>query len=199
MYRQYSITNNEDIVNILNGRCPDYALDWNETNLFHWPNGHDYYLGNKSNETISSNMELREILSERLMKKKITNKLIFCNLDGILANVKKIKKYQYEFKILTWTERGEELWNKIKDLNPIILLNDKSKYKWCKKNLGKDIKMLYCSSREKEKFCLRGSILIDDSIECLDDWKEKGGEFVLYTEDNLEDVVERINQSMKTI
>jgi hypothetical protein len=46
MYRNYSISSKEDLININNGRCPDYALEWDkESNEQHWSEGHDYIIG----------------------------------------------------------------------------------------------------------------------------------------------------------
>ena len=64
-YRQYSITSANDAEAIENGRCPSYAVNWPlAENRLHWPQGHDYYLGN--GENINDNKELREILSKKL-------------------------------------------------------------------------------------------------------------------------------------
>lgn len=46
IYRSYTITCNEDEWNILNGRCPNYAINWNNNvNQLHWPKNHDYING----------------------------------------------------------------------------------------------------------------------------------------------------------
>jgi hypothetical protein len=47
IYRSYTITCEKDDWNIKNGRCPDYALDWQDCfNEKHWPTGHDFINGN---------------------------------------------------------------------------------------------------------------------------------------------------------
>lgn len=219
--RQYTITNNTDILNLLNGRCPDYALNWYKLNSLHWPKNHDFYLGNKND--IKDKQELREILSERLMNNSLSEKIIFCDLDGVLvdfnAGVKKrFKKYPLElnqqmmwgvinksstfFETLPWMERGQELWNAICKYNPIILSGipngnktaAEQKRKWCLKNLGPDVKVICCNSKDKYKYCLNGSILIDDRAHIGDDWIKEGGEFILYNEENLENILERVNE-----
>jgi hypothetical protein len=221
-YRQYTITNNEDILNLLNGRCPDYALNWRELNSLHWPQGHDYYLGNKNN--INDKMELREILSDRLMNKTLTKKILFCDLDGVLvdfnAGVKKrLKKYPIElnqqimwsvinksmtfFELLPWMPKGKELWNAIREYDPIILTGvpygnktaAEQKRRWCARHLGPNVKIICCYSKDKPKYCLNDSILIDDRPNIANEWNEKGGEFILYSEDNLDDILERIKNS----
>ena len=41
--RQYTLTCEDDFTNILNGLCPDYALQWsNEENAKYWPPNHDF-------------------------------------------------------------------------------------------------------------------------------------------------------------
>ena len=63
--RQYTVTSEADYNNILNGRSPEYALQWGHyTNALHWPKGHNYYLGNNLN--INDNKKPREILSQKL-------------------------------------------------------------------------------------------------------------------------------------
>lgn len=63
--RQYSISTLEDFRNVENGRCPEYALQWDlSTNALYWPVGHDYYMGNGLN--IVDNFERRLVLSKRL-------------------------------------------------------------------------------------------------------------------------------------
>lgn len=48
IYRSYTITCERDDWNIKNGRCPDYALDWQDCfNQKHWPIGHDFINGNQ--------------------------------------------------------------------------------------------------------------------------------------------------------
>ena len=44
--RNYSITNKFDEDDTINGRCPSYALNWQEKNNQHWPNGHNYFIVN---------------------------------------------------------------------------------------------------------------------------------------------------------
>jgi len=41
--RQYTLTNEDDFINVNNGLCPDYALCWcDEYNAKYWPNNHDF-------------------------------------------------------------------------------------------------------------------------------------------------------------
>ena len=51
IYRSYTITCEKDDWNIKNGRCPDYALDWQDCfNEKHWPTGHDFINGNEGSQ-----------------------------------------------------------------------------------------------------------------------------------------------------
>lgn len=45
--RSYTITNEDDYNNIMNGRCPNYALFWDSNyNKQFWDIGHNYIIGN---------------------------------------------------------------------------------------------------------------------------------------------------------
>ena len=49
IYRSYTISSEEDFENLLNGKCPNYALDWGfEYNKSYWKPGHDFITGSKS-------------------------------------------------------------------------------------------------------------------------------------------------------
>lgn len=66
-YRQYSMSTLEDFRNVENGRCPEYALQWDTfMNALYWPPGHDYYMGNGKN--IQDNFERRLVLSKQLLR-----------------------------------------------------------------------------------------------------------------------------------
>ena len=62
--RSYSITCEEDRINIENGKCPSYALYWDDnSNKPHWEKGHDYIKGypiNNSNNTNNTNDKKEE-------------------------------------------------------------------------------------------------------------------------------------------
>jgi len=234
-YRQYSITSANDAEAIENGRCPSYAVNWPlAENRLHWPQGHDYYLGN--GENINDNKELREILSKKLAKTpnppdtpnpNIHDKILFCDLDGVLADFEqgvfdlfqtqkppseippallwsKINKSKTFFENLPWTRRGKELWEHIRQYDPIILTGvppgNKSaaeqKRAWVQRELGADVHIITCLSKDKPKYCLMQSILIDDQDKNETEWKIKGGKFLLYHEDKLEEIVEQTTQHM---
>jgi 5'(3')-deoxyribonucleotidase len=223
--RNYSILNDSDETNIINGRCPDYALSWpHHAQIDHWSENHDYFIGNGQNID-NETQELREILSARLVSGHLTKSIIFCDLDGVLADfeqgvVNKFNKYPDQistsvlwsainrsktfFEKLPWMPKGPQLWSHIRQYNPIILTGIprgsktavEQKIRWCKRELGEDIQVITCQTKEKSKYCLTGSILIDDRTDNLDKWKEKGGKFILYDEESLDEIVERIDRHM---
>lgn len=223
--RQYSITNDSDSNNVDNNRCPNYALSWNHSdNKHHWRPGHDYFLGNGLN--IEDNEELRKILSEKLIRGSLQNKIVFCDLDGVLADFaegvkKRLKKSPDElnpslmwgvinksttfFDTLPWMPKGRELWERIKQYDPIIITGippsataAEQKRKWCARELGPDIHVITCVTKDKPKFCISESILIDDRPDNLNAWNLKGGKFILYDEEYLDKIVERIDKHLDT-
>lgn len=231
--RQYSITGRADADNVRNGRCPTYALSWDyEMHQHHWPLGHNYFMGN--GQDITDNLELRQILSEKLNRGTLPRKIVFCDLDGVLANFEqgvfnKFKKLPDELKpglmwgvinksntffdALPWMPRGRQLWEAIKQYDPIILtgipngLTPKArsdcvsaaeqKRRWCARELGPDYHVITCSTKDKPKYCISGSLLIDDRTDNLNAWNKMGGKFILYDEEHLESIIERIHKNMK--
>jgi len=155
----------------------------------------------------------------------LTKSIVFCDLDGVLADFQKgvinkfnksdqylnsrlmwstINKSNTFFDTLPWMPKGRELWSHIKQYNPIILTGIPSysrsaveqKIKWCQRELGADIQVITCASKDKPKYCLPGAILIDDRTDNLDIWNEKGGKFILYREECLDEIIERIDRHM---
>jgi len=222
--RQYSISTEGDSENVTNQRCPEYALNWDHSsNCRHWRQGHDYFLGN--GENITDNLELRKILSEKLARGSLPNKIVFCDLDGVLADfeqgvVNRFKKRPDElkpgvmwgiinksstfFETLPWMPMGRELWDEIKQYDPIILTGiprgskaAEQKRRWCATELGPDIHVITCYTKDKPEFCVKNSILIDDRFDNLNAWKSRGGKFILYDEDSQDKIVERIHKHME--
>jgi hypothetical protein len=224
LMRNYTITNQNDQIHIENGRCPNYALLWNQNNNY-WPKNHDYFIGNGSHIN-DGTKELREILSERSRKGIITKNLLFCDLDGVLTDFDKSVEKKFDINIndikptdlwnsinkstsffenLPWMPKGKEFWEQIKKYNPIILTGippgsstaSEEKKKWCQRELGSDISVITCLTKDKSQYCFGCSILIDDNPYVFNSWKEKGGKCILYEEDNLYTNLERIEKYMK--
>jgi 5'(3')-deoxyribonucleotidase len=223
--RQYTILTPDDSDNIKNRRCPGYALNWDHNlNKHHWPQGHDYFVGNCEN--VTDNQELRQILSEKLARGTLPSKIIFCDLDGVLADFEqgvynRLKKRPHQLKpglmwgvinksntffdTLPWMPRGRELWEAIRHYDPIILTGiprsataAEQKRKWCARELGSHINVITCSTKDKPDFCITNSVLIDDRPDNLNAWNAKGGKFLLYDEDSQDKIVERIHKHMET-
>lgn len=224
MYRSYSIPSKLEEEHIKNGRCPNYALRWNLENTVHWPRGYDYFIGNGLSIDDDSKC-LREILSKRLQNGSLSKEILFCDLDGVLADFEQgvlnkfkkdvdeikpallwsvINKSDSFFETLPWMPKGRELWSEIMEYNPIILTGVPSgsmtgaqqKINWCKRELGEDVDVITCLTKDKSKYCLNRSILIDDRSDNLTHWINKGGLFLLYDEDNLESTVRKVHQHM---
>jgi len=226
--RNYTITKDSDIEDIINGRCPSYSLTWDI--LDHkpcWPKGHNYFIGNGLNISDDSKI-LREILSKKLKTGTLSRHIIFCDLDGVLADFEQGVKNRFKkspeelnskmmwsiinksttfFETLPWMPKGRELWSKIQKYHPVILTGVpngsnnaiQQKINWCKRELGEDIQVITCLTKEKPNYCLPASILIDDRTDNLKAWNDKGGKFILYDEDYLDPITERIDRHMVEI
>ena len=149
--RGYTQTEPDDITNISNGQCPNYALYWGiKSNLPYWSPNHNFLEGKPNTNTNTNTKKpdidniLREILNERF-KNNDSTPILYIELDNILADVDKglenilqknsrnintyppailsriIRNTPNFFKNLEWTPNGQELWLKIKKYNPIIL------------------------------------------------------------------------------
>lgn len=219
--RQYSISSNEDCEQINNGRCPSYALNWENENNDYWPADHDYFIGNGIT-TNEPETQLRKILSDKKARGTLHYPLIFCDLDGVLCDFEySIKKefgkqsseihpstmWEYIhntssfFEELEWMPKGRQLWESIMPYDPIILTGVphknkniiEQKVKWCKNELGHTIHVITCLSSEKPNYCLRQSILIDDRQNYETEWRKKGGKFLHYKEENQEQILNKLN------
>ena len=223
--RSYSITSDSDESHVVNGRCPNYALSWSSReNCLHWKETHDYFIGNDENID-DGTREIRLILSDRLRKGISTKYLLFCDLDGVLADFNEgvmnkfnksisdinpsvlwsvINKSDSFFETLPWMPNGKELWSQIRHYSPIILTGvprgnrtaADQKIRWCQRELGEDIKVITCLSIDKPKYCLPGSILLDDRKTNMNLWKDKCGKFILYSEEKLDEIVSKIHRHM---
>jgi 5'(3')-deoxyribonucleotidase len=226
--RNYTISSDDDDSHLINGRCPTYALTWSYEDQCRYWNLHketDYFIGNGKN-ICDGTEKIRQILSERKQKNIYTKHIIFCDLDGVLADFETgvinkfnkhpdqikpavlwscIKKSKTFYETLPCMPRAKELWNNIRKYHPIILTGVPrgatqqlilQKINWCKRELGDDVQVVTCLTKEKPDYCLLNYILIDDRINNLNEWKTKGGKFILYDENNIENIIEKINIHM---
>jgi hypothetical protein len=162
--------------------------------------------------------------SIRIIIKMARNVQLFCDLDGVLADFDEgtksllgkypdelnqrlmwstLKKYKTFYEDLQWMPEGKILWENIKKYNPIILTGCphgypsavKQKLNWCARELGPDVKVITCKTKDKPKFCNpnSGDILIDDRTIIMDEWIAKGGKYILYSEGNLESILEGLD------
>jgi len=207
MNRSYTITSHKDRYNIENGRCPDYALAWSvEENAHHWDPSHNFYLGNGYKSDDPCFETVREILTERRFNNNSV--ILYCDLDGVLADFERgvvscigkkpddltsgfmwatLRKTPGFYENLEWREEGRQLWEAIKKFNPIILTGcprggwaEQQKRNWCARELGPDVRVITCATKDKPKYCVEGAILIDDRDKVRREWTKNGGKFILY-------------------
>jgi hypothetical protein len=183
IYRSYSLSSEEDFKNIENGRCPSYALQWGiEYNQSYWKPGHDFIEGKQS---ITEN--LKYILMRKWIKREKKSK-IYCSLESIVVDLKTEESW---------------LWNRLRDLNPIVITNtihtqtqEIQKRNWCKKYLGENIQVIFCETREKPYYCNEpNAILIDEQNIVEKSWEEAGGIFIHHQ--NSQQTVEELILKMK--
>ncbi|CAM9180482.1 unnamed protein product [Discosporangium mesarthrocarpum] len=135
---------------------------------------------------------------------------IFCDLDGVLCDFDRgvvnifgvppeelSKKTMWGglsrapgfYSNLEWMNDGRELWEGIRGLQPTILTGvpmgkwaEPQKRAWCSDELGGDVPVITCMSRDKHKYCHSpGCILIDDRGSLRVDWESQGGLFIHHT------------------
>ena len=80
---------------------------------------------------------------------------------------------------------GKKLWSHIKEHKPIILSGvprggwaESQKRRWCCRELGDDVVVKLCESRNKNRYCKSGDILIDDRKAAKVPWEYSGGTFI---------------------
>lgn len=146
------------------------------------------------------------------------DKIIFSeHLDkyGISPTWKLVEKQGLSWwSKMPWKKDGKELWEYVKQFNPIILsapsrdpLCIKGKTIWVNRELGIkqeptlspkhskwDINSRFILNGEKYRFCKRfeNSILIDDTPKKINAWKENGGIGILHT--NTKDTINQLNK-----
>ena len=147
-------------------------------------------------------MFLKEISSHKQQVK------LWVDLDGVLVNfdkgVKKLagklpselaKKDMWKavysipefFENLDWEDDGKQLWNAIKRFHPTILTGlptsrngEQQKRTWCARELGTDVPVIVCPSKDKHLYAKAGYILIDDRNDNVEAWVRSGGTGILH-------------------
>ncbi|MEM5948427.1 hypothetical protein WKV44_07700 [Spirochaetia bacterium 38H-sp] len=138
--------------------------------------------------------------------------MLFIDLDGVLVDFEngvkditgflpteqnkrsmwsQLAKTQNFYANLEWTRDGKKLWEYVKHHNPVILTGlplgswaKPQKLAWCRKNLGENIPVLTCFSKDKAKTAKQKTpqdhipILIDDREELRESWEKEGGIFI---------------------
>jgi len=182
---------------------------------------------------------------ERKQQKVGENIVLYCDLDGVLCDFEegvrklfgrkpaevspkllwsKLAKVDNFFGELPWTERGKELWTMLinYEVNPILLSGVPNgqyaaiqKREWVDKNLGPDIKLITCKSKDKHFYARQSNqnsstveeneeiipkkfVLIDDSLPLRDAWEKEGGIFIHYSP-NAHDEIEDMLKTLYTV
>lgn len=135
---------------------------------------------------------------------------LYCDLDGVLAAFDdavlkltgKLPNQQTDGEMwkvidtratdiylnLDWEPGGEVMWDYIRRYQPTILTGLPSSIKraaddkrqWCARHLGKYVPVITCLAKDKHKYANEYSILIDDRIKNITDWKAAGGIGILH-------------------
>ncbi len=143
------------------------------------------------------------------------NYSLFIDLDGVLVDfdrgvLETTGKYPREqspgrmwsilartddfYNILEWTDDGHSLWDYVQSFSPRILTGlprgkwaEPQKRSWCSRELGPDVPVTTCMSREK---AVQGRnltpdgytpLLVDDRLSLKEAWEEMGGIFIHHT------------------
>lgn len=150
---------------------------------------------------------------------------LFIDLDGVLANFEqgvqnlgisnkssemwfKLSEIPNFFGNLEWCVDGLILWEFIKKYNPTVLTGlplgnwaEPQKRDWCSRNLGDNVNVICCKSKEKSikakehLLPLQTMILIDDSDKFKSEWISQGGIFIHHT--NTECTIEKFKEVIK--
>jgi hypothetical protein len=137
---------------------------------------------------------------------------LFLDLDGVLADFDagvhqvtgklpselsprsmwpRLAKTPGFYANLAWMPDGRTLWERVKRHDPVILTGlplgkwaRPQKLKWCARELGPDVEVLTCMSRDKAEVARSRApddtvpVLVDDRDRYRDKWEEMGGIFV---------------------
>jgi hypothetical protein len=140
---------------------------------------------------------------------------LFLDLDGVLADfdagvLKATGKLPSDMNVrqmwpvlartpgfyehLPWTAEGRELWAFSRPHSPVILTGlplgkwaEPQKRAWCARELGADVPVVCCLSREKGEAAAKllepgeAMVLVDDRLKVQQGWEDAGGRFILHT------------------
>lgn len=98
------------------------------------------------------------------------------------------------YEHLPWMPDGQELWAFCRSHDPVIVTGlplgkwaEPQKRAWCIRELGAEIPVICCLSRDKGKRAaeLLGPeelmVLVDDRLKVQAAWEDAGGQFILHT------------------
>ncbi|WP_455381185.1 glutathione S-transferase N-terminal domain-containing protein [Salinispira pacifica] len=139
---------------------------------------------------------------------------LFVDLDGVLVDFEKgvrevtgrevhemsprqmwpkLARAPHFYAGLDWTPDGRELWQHIEKHGPTVLSGlplgfwaRPQKIEWCRRELGEDVPVITCMSREKARKGAAATpdgqvpLLIDDRESICESWEQMGGVFVLH-------------------
>jgi hypothetical protein len=99
------------------------------------------------------------------------------------------------YEHLDWMPDGRTLWEAVRKLEPTILTGlplgrwaEPQKRAWCARELGPDVPVVTCMSRDKAKRAFQLTpedatpVLIDDRDRIREAWEKMGGIFVHHTD-----------------
>ncbi len=139
---------------------------------------------------------------------------LFVDLDGVLADFDRgvldltgslpadlhpkrmwprIARANGFYEHLNWMQDGRVLWNAVRERDPVILTGlpmgswaEPQKRAWCARELGTDIPVITCMSRQKAQKAAETTpagttmVLIDDREKLREPWEAAGGMFILH-------------------
>jgi hypothetical protein len=151
---------------------------------------------------------------------------LYVDLDGVLVNFEKgvlqasgrevgelspkrmwpiLAKTPGYYANLEWMPDGRDLWDYCRKYKPTILTGlplgkwaEPQKRKWCGRELGKEIPVICCMSRDKAKVAFEDCeedhipVLVDDRLKTKESWEEMGGIFVFHT--NAQNSIEELTK-----